>query len=375
MPDDKTDINNERQTLVEGNEEPLDNVTKPFNALVKKEQRAVFLERLQPKLIPTVLAGGALLSTGFIGAWHVLPPAAKMAGALSMAAVAAFGPLLVNRKKQTIPDRKEALVNIDERSGEAQKAPAQSLDEKLSGNSSQTDRTLRNKQINKLWDDWGSRLKPGKAKPHIPFLLAAAVMVSSSLTTGYIAGEERMDNLLAAFDWSTPVPVLRVKAWIDPPKDMGLDIPPPLTEKTKDHTQGGKKLSAHEGSSITLHIYDQKTTVRVNGETLEPADTLKVKKGEDVLTTYQYEFDIDEEDAVVTIQGGPTWHIVTTPDHAPVTSIDDVKHNQENKNILEVIYSSKDDFGLREGELILEPIDDDESSEPLDAAKLPKLSL
>lgn len=359
----------------------IGSVSARFNRHIKQAQTALFVERLWPKTVPALSAANLFLSASWLGLWAPMPAGARMAGVLTFAAAALAGPLFAKNGSLKI-GKDEALERLDHNLGDPLARPARTLSDKLHERSSAREQAIWNKHITQIWDEWGDQFKGGKPffnRPgHGKYKTALAASLALAVAAGGIAGENRMERLQDAFNWTGIVPAeqpLKVQAWVKPPRYIEGELY--LTEDTKDHTQGGDKLITSQYGTMTIQVFDRKTTVTVNGEELPLQNTLISGKGEEQKTVYQYEAQLMDPNTVIAVKGGPTWHIEVTPDQAPTVDIKSIKPNQENPGALEIIYGTSDDHGITGGEIKIKPAGAKENpgATPLPSSKLPALPL
>jgi hypothetical protein len=352
-----------------------------FNRTVRYAQSALLWERLWPRLVPPLAVGGLFLSASWVGLWGAVPPQARMAGVLTFAVALLASPFLLKTKTLAV-SRADAIRRIDANTGTRER-PAQMLADRLTASEAERSEHLWNMHINGLWDRWAGNLRAGAPHPgmkqrdpyYIRFAVAAAMIV-----TGALAGNAAMDRTMQAFDWKVPpapapvVAPLEVKAWVVPPDNID-EQPVFLSGDTAKNRDAA--IPVHQASRLTVLVVDRKTRVTANGVELPLKRTLAGKHNGKQILTYEYQATLPRGEMTVAIEGGPQWRFNVAPDNPPTVSLDDIAANSKNKRTLDVTCSADDDYGVREGDVIisLPGGGPDLADTPLENARLPRVPL
>jgi hypothetical protein len=320
-----------------------------FNAIVKRTQTTMMLERLWPRTVAPLCVGGAFVTTSWLGLWHALPPVGRMAGvaAFALAAAVTSAPLVLKKLRVT---RAEAIARLDEENRDGRQ-PAFILNDRLpAGASAEAERVFAANRL-RLLEEWVDQFSAGRRQSGKTFAPLAAAALAVAITA-FTAGPHRLERLSEAFNWKTPpVPVL-VKAWVTPP-DNFRETALILDQNTKDAAHGGTKLEAHKSSKMTIVIFDRDTKVTVNGTAQTATKANVVKDPSQGKSTYQYELNLAEGRNSIVINNEVFWTINVAPDAAPTAAIKGIKQNEKDINAQELEYTEKDDYGIRDSELIL----------------------
>ena len=360
-----------------------DTLPPAFTREVKKARAAILWERAWPRIVPPATVTALFLSASFAGVWGMASPVGRMAGVLGFAFALAASPFRY-KTGSLIVTPKDALKRLDKNLGESDVEPAQEIASRIAADSSEAQKAIWNLHISNLWQKYADRFDAGKPRPgmakldpyHLRFLVALTLAVTTAMSQG-----PHIEQVKKAFDWTSPVPsnpqeapkpALQLKAWVTPPE--GINKPPlQMTEATRDHTQGGEKMIAHQTSVMTIITYGKPTEITVNGKTVPLQKELPQGQG---VTGYQYEFKLEAADTIVKINHGPSWRIAVDQDKAPVVTISDIKPAEgKNNKSLDIDYNAKDDFGYT-GEIVIEtPDKPDTKAKPLPSAAPPVLTL
>lgn len=364
----------------------IETLTAKFERAVRRSRAVLFLERAVPRALPPLYTGGIFLSASWAGLWLPLPPAARIAGVVAFAAALAASPLLA-KTKSLLVSRDDALKRLDANAGDPAR-PAQTLGDRPSPGSPESAKELWNLHLVRTWEKWGGKFDAGRPDINLaardPYYFRYTVALAMAITAA-LAGEQRIERITEAFNWTAPpaaaqpaapaaqqAPV-KVKAWITPPDDIDA-APLYLNEDTRDQTQGGSRLAAHESSLMTIQV-EGENKVTVNGEALAAKKVITPRTAEGK-PVYQYETTLTREDTAVEIAGGPAWKISVTQDHNPSVTLDKVSPNEKNVKSLDVTCAAKDDYGVKEGEVIIRiPGGQAPGATPLPSGKLPPIPL
>ena len=354
-------------------------LTSEFKRAVTKARAVVLWERLWPRLVPPAAITGLFLSASFAGIWGMATPAGRMAGVAAFALALAASPFRYKTGSLNV-SRDEGLARLDKNLGDPLN-PAQILGDRPADHSSAAEIEKWNHQTAQLSDKYAGKFKAGLPHPgmnaHDPhymrFLVALTLAITASLSQA-----PHIEQVKKAFDWSQPaippppVAPLQLKAWVTPPDGISI-APLQMTETTRDDTQGGEKMIAHQTSTLTIMTYGKERRIEVNGVVLPLQKTIPQGQGR---TGYQYEVKLNDAKTTVVIAGGPRWNINVTQDRAPTISIDSIgaSKDQDEKS-LDIKYNAKDDQGYT-GEIIIEtPKGPDVGAKPLPSALPPVLTI
>jgi hypothetical protein len=185
---------------------------------IDRAKLVILWERVWPRLVLFLGIFGGVLAVSWLGFWQVVPYWARFGGVLFVLALllVAAWPLLTIRR----PSDQEALRRID-RATDGGHRPATALADGLA--------TSDDPFAKALWEEHrarvaaaAGRLRTGIPMPRMPSLDRYAIRALALLLivpAFFLAGEERTQRLLTAFDWrAPPVPVnYRIDAWVTPP--------------------------------------------------------------------------------------------------------------------------------------------------------------
>lgn len=353
-------------------ENRLERLTHYFNKTVTKTQAVLLTERAWPIVAPFLCVGGAFLGASWFGVWESLPHQARMAGVLALGALSVGAPLWVGLRGKTLRISKEdAYDRMDQNMGETETSPSRKVSDSLHASHTELSKGLFRLNLEKLWDQYEGRFHAGK--PDINWkgingtgVIIAAVMVLSS---AFYAGDNHYAKLAYAFDWTAPIPPLQLTASVTPPKGLGLK-PIYLTGEGVSHHD----LTAHKHSILTIHTFDVPSKVFMNDREVAVTKTSRAD-GRDIFTR-----DIVLQDAVthIRIENGPQWQFKVNDDKAPQANIKTVQPDTEQPTSLNLEYSVQDDYGVREGEVVIKPVQSGVATSQdrqLPSAKFPRIML
>lgn len=335
-------------------EETPKSIASKFNRLVMRARSVLLTERALPKVIAPLTVAGGFLAASWVGLWHVLPLEAKIIGVVAFAAATVAVPFLVRSGSLWIT-RKDAAKRIDEVSGDHTR-PARTLADRINTVAPDQDpgaKAVWDLHTARIWNNWGQNFKTGKPKPDLnrydPLRMRYIVPVCVALSA-VAAGDQRGPNLAAAFDWTRPPPppiTLDVRAWVTPPANIDA-TPVYLREGT------GADLAVHKQSILTVVVSGGNTHVTINGQDVPLTRTIRTRGQEE--TSAQYEAVLGEGPVTVQIENGPTWTFNVAPDTGPRVNIEGVEQRVPQNGtepVIALTCSANDDYGLREGEIII----------------------
>lgn len=362
-----------------------DRLPAAFTRAVGRARTALFWERLWPRVVPPLSVTALFLSASWAGVWGMAHPYGRMAGVLAFTLALAASPWRFKTGSLAV-SRDEALKRLDHNLGDPVN-PAQKLGDRPSSGSSVQEKELWNLQMSNLWARWGDKFEAGTPKPgmaardpyHLRFFIALTMAISAATSSG-----PRLEQIKQAFDWTLPAPPapakapLQVRAWVTPPDNIPK-APLQMTEATRDDTQGGEKLEAHQTSTLTIMTYGSATNITVNGQPLAVQKEIPQGEGK---TGYQYEVKLQDAQTIVAIERGPTWHISIVQDNAPVVTLQGITTpttpgpaGPKDSKGIDIDYRAKDDYGYQ-GEIIVKmPGKPDPAAKPLPSAQVPVFTL
>jgi hypothetical protein len=351
-----------------------------FNRIVRRAQSVLFVERAWPRLVGPLSTTGLFLSASWAGAWQGASPEVKIASLLGFTAAFFASPFLIKNKKPLKVSEEDALKYIDAKIDDPSR-PAQTLHDEIADEHPPMGQHLWDLHLKQTWDKWSGNLKTGFPKidlgKNAPFNIRFAVL-AATIATATLAGEQRQELVAEAFDWSRPPPpmvITPVTAWITPPDN--IEAPEIRLTENDQNKINEDALAVHEQSTLTVLIHGKETEVLVNGFPLEVKDVLN--KSSSSGTTYEYETTLTEEKVTIYINNGSenglNWEFNVTPDDNPLVNINEVTQNEENPNILDINCSAEDDFGIKEGEISIKPLNQDPNATPLPSGTIPPIKL
>lgn len=377
LPDNNQDAQNETTPDIE-------TLSAKFNRIVRKAQTAIFIERVVPKVMPPLYVTGMFLAVSWAGVWGHLPPSARLAGVLTLSALALASPRFIKSGSLKVT-KDDAYKRIDAINGDPAR-PAETLGDRPASNDNPQALKDWNLHLARTWAKHGDTLESGPARPsikaHDPYKLRFAVAAAVILTAA-MAGDQHVERIAAAFDWKTPTepaaPItpaaqLQLRGWIAPPD--GITTPPLyLPEQGGSKTTDGAAITAHKNSTLTIAIHDREAKITVNGTVLPLKRTLAARTGS--RQTFEYTATLNEGETTIQVEGGPSWSLTTNPDNAPTAKIDSLAQGQheDDKNTLQLGCTAQDDFEVTEGEIIITVPNADPKATPLDSGRIPPVAL
>lgn len=357
-----------------------------FNRAVGRARAALLWERLWPRAVPPLAVTGLFLSASWAGVWGMMPPYGRMASVAAFALALAASPWRYKTGSLKV-SRDDALRRLDDNLGDPAR-PAQQIGDSPAAHSSTKEKELWSLHISRLWDQHGENFKAGTPHPgmaqrdpyHLRFLIALTMAVTAAT-----AQAPHGELIKQAFDWTTPPSApegakaalpMQVRAWITPPENIDKE-PIQMTQDTRDHTQGGRLIEAHQTSTLTIMTYGEAAAITVNGAALKVQKEIIHPQGQ---TGYQYEVQLSDIETKVTIEKGPTWHISVTPDLPPQVTLESIMPKKEPHygrpgQALDLDYKATDDHGYQGEIIITGPQVAPPAAKPLPSSKPPVLIL
>ncbi|HET9904251.1 MAG TPA: TIGR02302 family protein [Xanthobacteraceae bacterium] len=314
---------------------------------LKRAWWALTWERAWPRLALLVVTIGIFLALSWAGLWLVLPPLARAVGVglVALLILASAVPLM----RLSLPSRVESLARLDRESGIAHR-PATAVSDSLGVGRS-------DKAAVALWEAHlarvvalSDRLRAGLPRPRLfgrdPYAVRALVLLLV-VATFFVAGDERLRRLAAAFDWRGAVASanFRIDAWVTPPNYTGR--PPillPGVRPGEPVRQAAGPIAAPAGSVLVVRSTGISPDIAVRGL----ADATDKGGGRVPAGTEERRF-IIESDGSVTLRGLPgrdvTWSFTAVPDKAPRIAFAKDPEAQV-RGTLQLTYHLEDDYGV-----------------------------
>ncbi len=356
-----------------------ENLPREFTRAVRNARTAIFWERLWPRVVPPAAITSLFLSASFAGVWGLASPVGRMAGVIAFTLALAASPFRYKTGSLHVT-RDDALKRLDKNLGDPLN-PAQILGDRIADGSDEGEKAKWNLHISNIWEKYAGKFEAGRPRPgmaahdphHLRFLIALTLAVTAAFSQG-----PHIEQVKQAFDWTTPipppptVPPLLLKAWVTPPDGINKE-PLQMTETTRDDTQGGEKMVAHQSSVLTIMTYGSPTRILVNGQEVPLQKEIPQGQGK---TGYQYEVKLEAGEATVKIERGPEWRISVDQDQSPTVTIKSINPSEaKNSKALDIDYEAKDDNGYQ-GEIVIETeTKSDPAAKPLPSGLPPVLTL
>lgn len=354
-----------------------------FRRKVLLQRAALSVESLAPRTIPALYTLMATGAATFLGAWQHIPenyrpylfiPIALMA----IAPIPFMGGAKTRKTNPFAISRDEALRRLDENSGD-KKRPATMIASAMPEGS--TDVQRANLQA---YQDQTLREKLGTLKVRKPILdisrytaVAGAALAVAFGISVMAAGDERGERLAAAFDFTPPEHVV-------PPPKLWAAIKPPegitqiATLYLADEKDPEAVFRIHPQSTLEILSFDRLADIKINGQPLELDKVITSDTGQ---KTYKFKpVTLDKsfcgDGCVIQVENGQTWPLAMNADNPPVVAINgvDVATDGEQKS-LQLRCKATDDYGIKDGQLMLEASDKHEAAEPPPQAQLPILDI
>ncbi len=252
---------------------------RPLDSLARKAALVLLWERLWPALVPLLALTALFFAVSWAGLWITAPLPLHLAVLAGFAGVSLL--LLSRLARLTWPSRRESLARLDRDSG-APHRPATMVDDQLANENADA-------ATQALWQIHLARAQkrissiqiaapsPGMAERDRYALRAAALI--ALMATAFIAGPEKNQRVMAAFDWRSDAQkaqTFRLDAWIDPPPYTGR--PPILLTGHAEQGQGPLKIQAPANSHVIIRASG------TSGVSVETDGGLQVQKPDDTST-------------------------------------------------------------------------------------------
>lgn len=346
-----------------------------FESLVMRARAAGWWERAWPKMMPPMGLSALFVTASSVGLWTALPPEGRAVG------VALFSSLMIASlsmlRKAAFPTRQEGIDKLDRESGQPHR-PASTFNDRIAtgqkeGQTWEVWQDHRRKIAGNLEHLRGSMPSP-KMPAHDPYAIRFVLPLIAGITfVG--AGEQRFDNMAAAFDWSTPIeaPVPpRIDAWVTPPDYTGV-APLFLTEnirRAENQPALGSRIEVPEGGILTVRISNGTAKLTATGG-ISFAEGAPRIAGQDELIEYRLRLTGDSEVSLTSEDGNIlSWTFDVTPDQAPLIA-NTSPEEQAPYGSLNLNYRLGDDYGITSGDVRMEPAPRDNTDNPVPPPRFP----
>lgn len=236
-----------------------DEEARRLERLARRARAAIAWERIWPSLAALATISAFFVAVSWLGLWQASPLWLRIGGvvAFGLSMLASLIPLAGWRR----PSRNEELARLDRDSGLLHR-PAASLDDRQAnaGHDPATDalwaahRRKLAQAVKALKVRWPSPRLVERDR----YALRAAALVAL-VASGFVAGPEKYERVLMAFDWRSNAAVaggFRLDAWIDPPAYTGrppLLLTGPGVDRIDTSTQGAPRpIRAPVGSAVIV---------------------------------------------------------------------------------------------------------------------------
>jgi uncharacterized protein (TIGR02302 family) len=335
---------------------------------IDRAKLVILWERVWPRLVLFLGIFGGVLAVSWLGFWQVVPYWARFGGVLFVLALllVAAWPLLTIRR----PSDQEALRRID-RATEGGHRPATALADDLATSDDPFAKALWEEHRTRVAAAAG-RLRTGIPMPRMPSLDRYAIRALALLLivpAFFLAGEERTQRLLTAFDWrAPPVPVnYRIDAWVTPPPYTAR---PPVILPTRRSGEGAPAANAAAepdvfkvpaGSIVTLRVAGlADVAVKPEGGVAaapapERAEGAAAAPAQTAANLAETRWTVTQNGTLsVSGSGAPplAWRFEAIPDGAPTIAFERAPQTDQ-RNQFVLSYKVEDDYGVKEAEATL----------------------
>lgn len=325
--------------------------------LARAMQRArgsLLWERLWPALALLATALGLFLALSWAGLWIALPPLARAIGLVGFVIVLAVAAIPLIRLR--VPSDHDALRRLDQVSGAIHRPATAVADEIAANRNDPVAQALWRAHIERALMS-ARELKAGWPQPKLslrdPMALRALTFLLL-VVTFFVAGNDRVKRVTAAFDWHGVVAPanFRIDAWVTPPLYTGRPpvmlpgLRPGDNAQTKD--LAAAPVSVPVGSQLVIrstgHVSFE--VARVGGlEEAPPEKNAVLPAGSE-----ERRFVI-KGDGSATLNGVDGSHPVYTfsaiPDRAPTIALIKDPERQA-RGAVRLDYKMADDYGVVE---------------------------
>ncbi|MBY0361373.1 MAG: TIGR02302 family protein [Phreatobacter sp.] len=337
---------------------------------IDRAKLVILWERVWPRLVLFLAIFGGVLAVSWLGFWQVVPYWARFGGVLFVLGLLLLAalPLVTIRR----PSDHEALRRID-RATEGGHRPATALADDLA--------TSDDPFAKALWEEHrarvaaaAGRLRTGIPTPRMPSLDRYAIRALALLLivpAYFLAGDERTQRLMTAFDWrAPPVPVnYRIDAWVTPP---AYTARPPVILPTRRVAEGAAPPAAAAepdvfrvpaGSVITLRVAGlADVAVKPEGGVAAAPAPERAADAPAPAQASQTQANLAETRWTISQNGALqvtgtgaqplTWRFEAIADTAPSIAFERAPQTDQ-RNQFVLSYKVEDDYGVKEAEATL----------------------
>ncbi len=347
---------------------------KEFDRKTSLQQASLVVESLVPRAAPVGLAAAAAGTAAFAGVFEYIPHEMRPY-ALGLAVLAALAPQpFIKAANPFKISRSDARHKLDEISGDPNK-PATMIADNIHENvSSRTKQWWENSQL-QLLSEKLPLLKP--SRPHSGLsapIKAAALSAAMALgVSGLIAGDERMNRLQEAFNFTAPIipePPPQIVAWITPPDTIQKAPSFTISDGKTAPSATATLEDIHPQSVLNMSVYGGNPVITLNGEPLVPAQEMQNEAGE---PTYRYTITLTGDDYAIAIENGPVWNLQLREDNPPSFEITGMDKGAGPN--LTARCKAQDDYGIQTGQMVLSVPGARAGAEPPNQTLLPQIDL
>ncbi len=316
---------------------------------------SILWERLWPAIALVATALGLFLSISWMGVWLWLPPIGRAIGLLAFLVVCGAAALPLFRVR--MPSRNDGLRRLDHTSRMPHR-PATTIADQMASEEGSDSHTVA------LWRAHVEKalrsvkeLKAGTPVPKLsmrdPFALRALVLILA-IATFIAAGGERMQRVIAAFDWSGAIAPAnyRIDAWVTPPTYTGR--PPVILPglRAGESARTAASIAVPTGSTLIIRATGTKDlNVAVSGAVAPAAGGASPQAP---AGSEERRFTITGNGSVK-VRGNDqlAWNFTAIPDRPPTISFAKEPEAQGRGTLL-LVYKMEDDYGVVDAQAMLE---------------------
>jgi uncharacterized protein (TIGR02302 family) len=342
---------------------------------IDRARIVILWEQIWPRLVLFLGIAGGVLAVSWLGFWLYVPYWARMGGVFFVAVLLGLAawPMFSIRR----PTDAEALTRIDRNTGPDHR-PATALADGLSDD--------RDPFAKALWEEHRARvlaatgrLKTGTPNPRMTHRDRYAIRALALLLivpAYFLAGSERSQRLMTAFDWrAPPVPITyRVDAWVTPPPYTGRApvILPTRRSGEAPAPRDAETFKVPAGSVVTLRVTglsgvevtpaggvsaaevpaassSNTTSAAAAPTTSPPSSQLTASAGAGSAET-KWTIAADGGLSLRAAGADPlAWRFEAIPDRAPTIAFEKEPQSDQ-RNALVLSYKLEDDYGVTEAE-------------------------
>lgn len=364
-----------------------------FKRKVLAQQISIGFEKLIPRAMPLYSTFMVAGTATFLGMWQHIPENYRPYLYIPIVASAILpipfmGGFRVNKKNPRsalkdlynsiypYPVTKEDALLVLDRHAESGTRPAAMLSSKLPDNSPEIQKKSLRAYQDKLLKEKLGTLKVTMPRPKLSHVLSAVALTISFGASALIAGDQRTEKLEAAFNFTPPkkiIPPPKLWASISPPNGI-TKIKPVYLEEHKDQST---VHTIHPKSTLAI-LSDRLVKITAGKHILELSEKIT---GNTEKTTYKFKpiilgEEICKKECDIIIEDGPTWKIKIRADQPPQVIVKDIDVVTKGEaKALQLRCKASDDFGIKDGELVLKVPKAHISAKPPRQAQLPKIKI